>query len=45
MSRCITKVYMEAESDNINVEDLYNALEPLLKNLIKIDISNEELPF
>lgn len=45
MSKNITKVYIEAESGNINIDDVYNTLKPFIKNLIKIDICKEELPF
>lgn len=45
MSKSITRVAIEAETDKINIDDVYTALKPFIKNLIKIDISNEELPF
>lgn len=45
MSKSITKVSIEAETGNVNIDDVYNALKPFIKNLIKIDISKEELPF
>lgn len=45
MGKNITRVSIEAETDNVNIDDVYNALKPFIKNLIKIDISNEELPF
>lgn len=45
MGKSITKVSIEAETDNVNVDDVYNAFKPFIKNLVKIDISKEELPF
>lgn len=46
MGKNITKVYIEADSAEVNIDDVYNALKPFISNgLIKIDISKEELPF
>lgn len=46
MSKFITKVYIEADSAEVNIDDIYNALKPFINNgLIKMDISKEELPF
>lgn len=46
MAKNITTVYIKADSAEVNIDDIYNALKPFInKGLIKMDISKEELPF